>query len=145
MAEKEVPILEKLGVDVGTKVTHAKTITEADIVLFAGVSGDFNPVHTCEEYAKKTFFNGRIAHGVIALGLTSAAMTKLPGLVIFLSDSNKFLAPVRIGDTITATAEVINARKDKGIITLKTTCTNQKGETVVEGEWTLRLYEAPAQ
>ena len=143
MAEKEVSILEKLGVDVGTKVIHMKTITEADIVLFAGVSGDFNPVHTCEEYAKKTFFNGRIAHGVIALGLTSAAMTKLPGLVIFLSDSNKFLAPVRIGDTITATGEVINARKDKGIITLKTTCTNQKGQTVVEGEWTLRLYEAP--
>ena len=89
-------------------------------------------------------FQGRIAHGVIALGLTSAAMTKLPGLVIFLSDSNKFLAPVRIGDTITATGEVINARKDKGIITLKTTCTNQKGEAVVEGEWALRLYEAPA-
>ncbi len=144
MAEKEVTILEKLGVDVGFKVTHAKTITEADIVLFAGVSGDFNPVHTCEEYAKKTFFKSRIAHGVIALGLVSAAMTKLPGLVIFLSDSNKFLAPVRIGDTITATGEVINARKDKGIITLKTTCTNQKGEPVVEGEWALRLYEAPA-
>jgi len=143
MAEKEVSILEKLGVDVGTKVTHMKTITEADIVLFAGVSGDFNPVHTCEEYAKKTFFGGRIAHGVIALGLISAAMTKLPGLVIFLSDSNKFLAPVRIGDTIAATGEVINARKDKGIITLKTTCTNQKGENVVEGEWTVRLYGAP--
>jgi 3-hydroxybutyryl-CoA dehydratase len=136
-------ILDKLGVDVGTKVSHMKTVTETDIGMFAGVSGDFNPVHMCEEYAKKTFFGGRIAHGVIAIGLISAAMTKLPGLVIFLSDSNKFLAPVRIGDSITATAEVIKAKKDKGIITLKTACTNQKGETVVEGEWMLRLYEPP--
>lgn len=136
-------ILDKLGVDVGTKVSHMKTVTETDIGMYAGVSGDFNPVHMCEEYAKKTFFDGRIAHGLIALGLISAAMTKLPGLVIFLSDSNKFLAPVRIGDSITATAEVIKAKKDKGIITLKTACTNQKGETVVEGEWVLRLYEPP--
>ncbi len=137
-------ILDKLGVDVGTKVSHMKTVTETDIGMFAGVSGDFNPVHMCEEYAKKTFFGGRIAHGVIAIGLISAAMTKLPGLVIFLSDSNKFLAPVRIGDSITATAEVIKAKKDKGIITLKTTCANQRGETIVEGEWMLRLYEPPA-
>ena len=143
MTEKEVSILDKLGVDVGTRVSHTKTITEADIVMFAGVSGDFNPVHVCETYAKKTFFGGRIAHGVIALGLISAAMTKLPGLVIFLGDSNKFLAPVKIGDTITATCDAINVRKDKGIVTLKSTCTNQKGETVVEGEWTVRLYEAP--
>jgi Acyl dehydratase len=139
-----VEILDKLGVDVGTKVSHMKTVTETDIGMFAGVSGDFNPVHMCEEYAKKTFFGGRIAHGVIAIGLISAAMTKLPGLVIFLSDSNKFLAPVRIGDSITATAEVIKAKKDKGIITLKTACANQKGETIVEGEWMLRLYEPPA-
>jgi len=144
MVEKGTSILDKLGVDVGFKTTHMKTVTEADIVMFAGVSGDFNPIHVCDEYAKKTFFGGRIAHGVIAIGLISAAMTKLPGLVIFLGDSNKFLAPVRIGDTITATAEVIAVRKDKGILTLKATCTNQRGETVVEGEWAVRLYEAPA-
>ena len=143
MAE-EITILDKLGVDVGLKTTHMKTITETDIGLFAAVSGDFNPVHTCEEYAKKTFFKGRIAHGVIALGLISAAMSKLPGLVIFLEDSNRFLAPVRIGDTITATGEVIKAIKDKGIVTLKTTCTNQEGKPVVEGEWTVRLYPAPS-
>ena len=98
----------------------------------------------CEEYAEKTFFKGRIAHGVIALGLISAAMTKLPGVVIFLDDSNRFLAPVKIGDTITATGEVTKVRKDKGIVTLKTTCTNQNGETVVEGEWTVRLYPEPS-
>ena len=144
MVEKDISILDKLGVDVGFKTTHMKTVTEADIVMFAGVSGDFNPIHMCDEYAKKTLFGGRVAHGVIAIGLISAAMTKLPGLSIFLGDSNKFLAPVRIGDTITATAEVIAARKDKGILTLKATCTNQRGETVVEGEWSVRLYEAPS-
>ena len=140
----EPTILDKLGVDVGHKVTHMKTVTDADIVMLSGVSGDFNPVHTCEEYARKTFFGGRIAHGVIALGLISAAMTRLPGVVIFLSASDKFLAPVRFGDTITARGEVIAVRKDKGIVTLKTSCSNQKGETVVEGEWTVRLYEAPS-
>ena len=144
MVEKDISILDKLGVDVGFKTTHMKTVTEADIVMFAGVSGDFNPIHMCDEYAKKTLFGGRVAHGVIAIGLISAAMTKLPGLSIFLGDSNKFLAPVRIGDTITATSEVIAARKDKGILTLKATCTNQRGETVVEGEWSVRLYEAPS-
>ena len=144
MVEKSGSILDKLGVDIGFKTTHMKTVTETDIGLFAGVSGDFNPVHMCEEYAKKTFFGGRIAHGVIALGLISAAMTKLPGLVIFLGASDKFLAPVRMGDTITATGEVIAVIKDKGILTLKTSCTNQEGKTVVEGEWTVRLYEAPS-
>lgn len=136
-------ILDKLGVDVGHKVVHMKTVTEADIAFISGASGDFNLVHTCEEYARKTFFGGRIAHGILSLSLISAAMTKLPGLVIFMSDSNKFLAPVRIGDTITATGEVTGVRKDKGIVTLKTGCTNQKGEKVVEGEWTVRLFEAP--
>ena len=136
-------ILDKLGVDVGTKVSHMKTVTETDIGMFAGVSGDFNPVHMCEQYAKKTIFGGRIAHGIIPVGLISAAMTKLPGLVILVSESNKFLAPVKIGDSITATSEVIKAKKDKGIITLKTTCINQEGKTVVEGEWVLRLAEKP--
>lgn len=144
MTEKDIPILDKLGVDIGFKTTHMKTITEADIVMFAGVSGDFNPIHVCEEYAKKTFFGGRIAHGVIPVSLLSAAMAKLPGLVILLSHSNRFLKPVRIGDTITAIAEVIDTRRDKGIVTLKNTCTNQNGEIVVEGETTVRLYEAPA-
>ena len=137
-------ILDKLGVDVGFKATHMKTVTEADIVIFAGVSGDFNPVHMCEEYANKTLFGSRIAHGVIAMGLISAAMAKLPGLSILLSLSARFLKPVRIGDTITAITEVIRTREDKGIVTLKNTCVNQKGETVVEGEAACMLSEAPS-
>jgi len=68
----------------------------------------------------------------------------LPGLVILLSHSSRFLKPVRIGDTITVLAEVTNARKAKGIVTLKNACTNQNGEAVVEGETTVKLYEAPA-
>jgi len=144
MTEKDISILDKLGVDIGFKTSHEKTITEADIVLFAGVSGDFNPIHMVEEYAKKTFFKSRIAHGVIAIGLLSAAMTKFPGLTIFLSQSVKFTKPVRIGDTITAIAEVVATRRDKGIITLKNTCVNQHGETVVEGEAAIRLFTEPA-
>ncbi len=143
MVEKDISILDKLGVDIGYKTTHEKTITEADINLFAEVSGDFNPIHIREEYAKKTFFKGRIAHGVIALSLLSAAGTKLPGTVILLSMSGRFLKPVRIGDTITAATEVIAVRKEKGIVTLKNTGTNQHGEVIVEGETVVRLYEAP--
>lgn len=139
----EVSILDKLGVDVGYKTTHIKTITEADIVLFAGVSGDFNPVHMAEEYAKKTFFGGRVAHGAIAMAMFSAAGAKLPGLVILLSHTCRFLKPTRIGDTVTATAEATSVRKDKGIVTLKNTLTNQKGEVTAEGETVVRLYEAP--
>ena len=144
MTEEATTILDKLGVDIGYTTTHSKTISEADIMLFASVSGDFNPVHVNEEYAKKTFFGGRISHGILPVSLISAAGAKLPGLVILLSTSCKFLKPVKIGDTITATAEVIRARKDKGIVTLKNTCSNQHGETVVEGETMVRLYEAPA-
>ncbi|UCD54100.1 MAG: MaoC family dehydratase [Dehalococcoidia bacterium] len=144
MAEKSGSILDKLGVGIGFKTTHVKTITEDDIVLFAGVSGDYNPIHMSQEYAKKTFFGGRIAHGVISIGLLSAALAKLPGLVILLSQSVRFLKPVRIGDTITATAEVIDTHQDKGIVSVKTACINQSGDTVVEGEAACRLYEAPA-
>ena len=144
MTEKETSILDELGVQVGLKTSHAKTITAEDIKLFATVSGDFNPIHMDEGYAQKTFFKGRIAHGTISIGLLSAAMAKLPGLPIFLGQTVKFLRPVRIGDTITAIAEVIKMRRDRGILTLKTTCLNQQGEVVVDGEATCRLFESPA-
>ena len=102
-----------------------------------------NPIHMDEEYAKKTLFGGRIAHGVISLGLLSAAMAQLPGLPIFMSQSVKFVKPVSIGDTITASVEVIDMRPDKGIVTLKNTCANQEGEVVIEGEAKCRLFERP--
>ena len=143
MVEGEISVLDKLGVDIGYKTSVAKTITETDIVMFAGISGDLNPIHINENYARKTFFGSRIAHGVLSMALLSAAGTELPGLVILLSMSGKFLKPVRIGDTITAATEVVAVRKDKAIVTLKTSCTNQNGETVVEGETVVKLSEEP--
>ena len=144
MGEKSGSILNRLGVGIGFKTTHQKIITEADIAHFADVSGDFNPVHMSQEYAEKTLFGGRIAHGVIAVGLLSTAWSKLPGLVILISHSSRFLKPVRAGDTISVVCEATDVRKDKGIVTCKNTCTNQKGEAVVEGETIVRLFEAPA-
>lgn len=140
---QEVSILDKLGVDVGTKRIHMHTVSDADIVMFSGISGDINYIHMCQQYAEKTMFKGRIAHGILCLGWISAALAKFPGTAIYLSQSINFLAPVRSGDSITATAEVISARKDKGILTLKTTCVNQEGNEVATGEAGLRLFPAP--
>ncbi|MDD4859176.1 MAG: MaoC family dehydratase [Dehalococcoidales bacterium] len=139
----EISLLDKFGIDIGYKTTVSKTVTETDIAMFAGVSSDFNPVHMNEEYAKKTFFGTRIAHGVISMGLLSAAGTQLPGVTILLSMSAKFLKPTHIGDTITAVGEIAAVRKDKNIVTMKTKCTNQKGEVTLEGETVLKLFEEP--
>ncbi len=141
MVEKATSIPDELGV--GFKTSHTRTISQADIDLFAGLSGDFSPIHMSQDYGEKTFFGSRIAHGVISLGLLSAAMAKLPGMVIFLSQSVKFVKPVRIGDTITATTEVIEIHREKGTVTLKNTCTNQNGETVVTGKAECCLYQPP--
>lgn len=139
----EQTILDKYGVDVGFKLTYERVITAEDIDLFAKVSGDYNPVHMNEDYAKKTFFKGRIAHGALSQAFLSATMAKLPGLVIFMSQMLRFVSPVRIGDTVTAVAEVTSVRKDKGIVNMKNICSNQKGETVVEGEASVRIFEKP--
>jgi len=142
--DKDISILEKLGVDIGFKVTHTKTITEEDLMLFAKVTEDLHPVHVDEEYAKKTFFGGRVVHGAFAQALLQSAQANLPGVVILLSQLTEFLKPVKIGDTITAIAEVIETRRDKGIIILKHTCMNQNGEAVTAGEAVVRLYEEPS-
>lgn len=143
MTERETSILDELGVEIGLTTSHSRTISEEDINAFAKLSGDTNPIHVDEDYAKKTYFKGRIAHGTISIGLLSAAMAKLPGLPIFLGQSIKFLRPVRIGDTITATAEVIKMSRDKGILTLKNSCVNQRGEVVIDGQATCRLFKSP--
>lgn len=140
----EQTILDQYGVDVGFKMTYERVVTAEDIDLFAKVSGDFNPVHVNEDYAVKTLFKGRIAHGALSQAFLSATMAKLPGLVIFMSQTLRFVSPVRIGDTITAIIEVTSVRKDKGIVNMKNICLNQKGETVVEGESTVRIFEKPA-
>jgi 3-hydroxybutyryl-CoA dehydratase len=114
----------------------SKTVSETDIYLYAGVSGDFNPAHTNEEYAKNTFFKTRIAHGMLSAGFISTVIAmKLPGPgTIYLDQTLKFLAPVRIGDTITARVKVAEILAEKNKVRLETTCTNQNGIKVIEGE-----------
>ena len=94
--------------NVGDAAEMAKTVTETDVYLFAGITGDFNPAHVNEAYAKDTFFKGRIAHGMLSAGFISAVFAmKLPGPgAIYLSQFMEFKAPVRIGDTVTARVEV---------------------------------------
>ncbi len=120
----------------GQKATWTKTIGEADVYAFAGMTGDFNPLHVDKEFAARSRFGERIAHGLLTAGLISAVLgMRLPGPGgIYLSQTLKFVKPVRVGDTITATAEVLAYRPEKRILTLWTTCTNQAGETVLEGE-----------
>ncbi len=120
---------------VGQRASFGKTITESDIVLFAAVTGDTNPMHLNAEYAKNTIFGERIAHGMLAAGLLTKVLgTQLPGPgTIYLSQTLKFRAPVRIGQTVTATVEVVALHPERHRATLRTLCTVE-GEPVLEGE-----------
>jgi len=114
----------------------SKTISESDIYTFAGITGDLNPAHINEDYAKNTFFKGRIAHGMLLAGFISAVIgMKLPGPgTIYIKQELAFKGPAKIGDTITARAEVIDINTEKNRIKLKTTCRNQDGKELVDGE-----------
>ncbi len=116
---------------VGMTGAYAKTVTEADVVLFSGVSGDTNPVHQNEDYAKATMFKGRIAHGMLSAGFISAVLgTRLPGPgAIYMSQNLRFKAPVRIGDTVTARVTVTELFPEKRRVAVKTECL--VGDTVV--------------
>jgi 3-hydroxybutyryl-CoA dehydratase len=120
---------------IGDSAQISKTITESDIELFARATGDFNPVHLNQAYAEKTMFKGRIAHGLLSVGLLSTILGNiLPGHgTIYLSQEVKFLVPVRIGDTITAKVEVLELISEKNRAKFRTTCTNQDGKLVVDG------------
>src|SRR5213080_2650720 len=125
---------------IGTQATLSRTITEDDILLFALVSGDHNPLHLDAEYAEKSLFGKRIAHGFLIGSLISAVLgNDLPGPgSIYLGQTLKFLAPIHIGDTVTVTVKVIGVREDKRLITLRTDCTNQDGVLVLTGEATVK-------
>lgn len=127
---------ELVKLEVGASASVTKLVTQMDIVAFAQLSGDVNPVHLYDAFAEKTRFGGRIAHGMLSAGLISAVLgTKLPGPgAVYLSQSLKFRAPVVIGDEITATATVVDQKEGKPIYTLETVCTNQDGVKVLEGE-----------
>lgn len=119
----------------GERADFTKTISEADVYLFAGVTGDLNPAHVNEAYAKTTFFKTRIAHGMLLGGLISTVIgTQLPGPgTIYVRQELDFLGPVRFGDTVTACVEIIEILAEKNRVRLKTTCVNQDGKPVVDG------------
>lgn len=115
----------------GMTAAYARTIGPADLVMFAGISGDTNPMHLNEEYAERTMFEGTIAHGMLCSSFISTVVgTRLPGPgCVYISQSLKFKAPVRPGDTVTARATVVDMNPDKSRVTLETICT--VGSTVV--------------
>jgi 3-hydroxybutyryl-CoA dehydratase len=128
-------------IQIGFKAESSHTISEEDIVKFAEVSGDFNPVHMDEEFAKTTIFKGRIAHGMLSVAYISAILAKqIPG-TIYLKQTVMFKKPVRIGDTISTKVEVISKNDEKKRLTLTTTCSNQRKEEVVTGEALVMLFE----
>ena len=122
-------------IDVGATAVFAKTVTEADIVLYAGISGDTNPVHLNEELAKGTMFKTRIAHGMLSAGFISAVLgTKLPGPgAIYLGQTLKFKAPVKIGDTVVTRCTIKELTPEKRKAKFDTVCT-VRGKVVLEGE-----------
>ena len=130
--------------NVGQSASFAKTITEADIVMYAGVSGDTNPLHLDSEYAETTIFKSRIAHGMLTAGLISAVIgTKLPGPgAVYMSQSLAFKAPVRIGDTVRATVTVTEINSEKARIRLACDC-RVKGKTVLDGESLIMVPRRP--
>jgi len=123
----------------GDTASLSKTIGDDDIRAFANASGDHNPLHLDEEFARQTRFGKRIAHGMLSASLISAVLANdLPGQgSIYLGQSLQFVAPVFPGDTVTARVTVTSIREDKPIIKLETVCTNQRDEVVVRGEATV--------
>jgi 3-hydroxybutyryl-CoA dehydratase len=124
---------------IGDSASISKTITDRDIQAFADVTGDHNPLHLDDEYAAKTRFGRRIAHGMLSASLISAVLAnELPGAgSVYLSQTLKFVKPVFPGDTVTALVIVTGIRDDKPIITLETVCVNQHNEPVLKGEATV--------
>ena len=124
---------------IGDSASISKTITDRDIQAFAEVTGDHNPIHLDDEYAAKTRFGSRIAHGMLSASLISSVLAnKLPGPgSVYLSQTLKFVKPVFPGDSVTARVTVTEIRDDRPIITLETVCVNQHNEPVLKGEATV--------
>ena len=129
----------------GQSAEFSKTVTEADVVLFAGITGDLNPAHIDDVAASESRFGGRIAHGMLVASFISTVLgMRLPGPgTIYLSQSLRFTAPVRLGDTVTARVEVAELVPAKRRARLMTTVRNQRGETVVDGEATVMVPARP--
>ncbi len=123
-------------IQVGDEAGFSKTLSETDVYLFAGISGDFNPVHVNEEYAKTTPFKARVAHGALTQALMAPVLgMRLPGLgTVAVEVSCRFKAPVYFGDTVTASARVAQKLEKKRWIRMALSWTNQRGEAIAEGE-----------
>ena len=124
---------------IGDSASFTKTVSETDVYLFAGISGDFNPAHVNQTEAEKGMFGKRIAHGMLSAGFISAVLgTLLPGPgTIYMGQELRFTKPVAIGDTITATVTVAEMIIEKNRVILDTVCTNQNGEIVIKGKATV--------
>jgi 3-hydroxybutyryl-CoA dehydratase len=121
---------------VGATASRTKTISDEDVRAFAQITGDSNSIHLDDAYAASTPFGRRLVHGMLTASLISAVIgNDLPGIgTIYLGQDLKFKAPVFIGDTVTATVEIVKFREDKRITTLRTSCTKADGTLVIEGE-----------
>lgn len=127
-------------VAIGDKAVTSRTITETDIDTFAAISGDYNPIHVDEEFAKGTRWKGRIAHGMLVAGLVTQTLSELGGEgAVHVLQEVSFKAPVRIGDTVTVTSVVIGKVEEKRRLLVDTTWTNQDGVTVIAGAGELLL------
>ena len=135
--ETDVP--EDGEVGVGDTITFTKTIHDEDVRRFAASSGDTNPLHLDDEFAEETRFDGRIAHGILVSGLISAALARIPGEVVYLSQDLEFLAPVEIGDRVTAECSVV---EDLGNGQYRLTTTVTGSEVVIDGEAVVLLLES---
>lgn len=124
------------SLEVGQSARFSKTVTEADVILFAGITGDLNPAHVDEAAAQNSRFKGRIAHGMLSAAFISTVLgTRLPGPgAIYVGQTLRFTAPVRIGDTVTAEVTVRELEPERRRARLETVCRTQNGEVVVEGE-----------
>jgi 3-hydroxybutyryl-CoA dehydratase len=125
-----------MDLKIGDSFSTQRHVTDELVRKFAEVSGDYNPIHLDEEFAKTTRFGRRIAHGMLSGAFISAVLGYefKERKIVYLSQTMKFTAPVYLDDTVTATATVTGIREEKGIVMLETVCTNQNGETLVKGE-----------
>lgn len=136
-----------MNFSVGQTASFSRTVTETDIVMFAGMSGDYNPVHIDQEYAAGTKFGQRIAHGLLTTSFLSRLLgMELPGQgSVYLEQTLKFTKPVFIGDTITASAEILAIDHEKRIIRLETICRKQDDTVVLTGEAKMIMPKKGAQ
>jgi 3-hydroxybutyryl-CoA dehydratase len=147
IGEETDSMTEKKGMDaldIGIVESLSKTISEADVYAFAGITGDFYGVHVDEEFAKKTRYGTRIAHGALLVGFISTVMGKIaakippPGGVSYRYDV-KFIAPVKFGDTVTTELKIVEKNMERREIISQIISTNQRGEKVLEGKTTLKV------